>query len=309
MDPPAVSEGEGGEGGGGVRGGKRGFRILIRCCISIFFSLSASFLFAFVFGLVALLIENFSASSPVSVRSACKIISSSVDLRSSKVCELGLLNYKAEHVFYPSEKRRFRCHDDYYWASVFEVEYKEYFSGQIFHAVAEAPKQALPHDCRPSFSTAWLTKMKYKVNETYSCRYILGSQKADLYSDDLFNCHLKEPSTAEMIRRIFILFTRSCSEIGSSGRQMLYTVIGIVSGMLVSMCVVIVIKSVQVLALAMAKKWDANKHQIRVSAFRCRRACLFVAYFFALGWLTLQYGKMIGFKQLSFNSIIGERLI
>jgi len=44
-----------------------------------------------------------------------------------------------------------------------QVEYKEYFSGQVLHAVAEAPKEALPHDCRPTFGTAWLTKMKFKV--------------------------------------------------------------------------------------------------------------------------------------------------
>lgn len=44
-----------------------------------------------------------------------------VDLKSAKVCELGLLNYKAKHVFYPSEKKKFRCRYDYYWASVFEV--------------------------------------------------------------------------------------------------------------------------------------------------------------------------------------------
>ena len=44
-----------------------------------------------------------------------------VDLRSAKVCELGLLNYKAKHVFYPSEKKKFRCRYDYYCASVFEV--------------------------------------------------------------------------------------------------------------------------------------------------------------------------------------------
>lgn len=44
-----------------------------------------------------------------------------VDIRSSKVCELGLLNYKAKHVFYPSEKKKFRCRYDYYWASVFKV--------------------------------------------------------------------------------------------------------------------------------------------------------------------------------------------
>lgn len=44
-----------------------------------------------------------------------------VDLRSSKICELGLLNYKAKRVFYPSERRKFRCRYDYYWASIFKV--------------------------------------------------------------------------------------------------------------------------------------------------------------------------------------------
>lgn len=45
-----------------------------------------------------------------------------------------------------------------------QVQFEEYFSGQVFHAVAEAPKEALPHDCRPDFGTAWLTTMKFKVN-------------------------------------------------------------------------------------------------------------------------------------------------
>lgn len=44
-----------------------------------------------------------------------------------------------------------------------QVEYKEYFTSQIFHAVAEVPKEALPEKCRPGFETAWLTKMKFKV--------------------------------------------------------------------------------------------------------------------------------------------------
>lgn len=48
-------------------------------------------------------------------------VSAGVDLRSSKVCELGLLNYKAKHVFYPLERKKYRCHFDYYWASVFKV--------------------------------------------------------------------------------------------------------------------------------------------------------------------------------------------
>jgi hypothetical protein len=44
-----------------------------------------------------------------------------VDLRSSKVCGIGLLNVKAQHVFYPFERDKFRCRYDYYWASVFKV--------------------------------------------------------------------------------------------------------------------------------------------------------------------------------------------
>lgn len=49
------------------------------------------------------------------------VFPSGVDLRSSKVCELGLLNYKAKHVLYPFERKKFRCHHDYYWASIFKV--------------------------------------------------------------------------------------------------------------------------------------------------------------------------------------------
>ncbi|GAB2290361.1 hypothetical protein Dimus_024641 [Dionaea muscipula] len=76
-----------------------------------------------------------SSSNFVSVR--CKIVSSDIllslfidwldflrilgiDLRSSKVCELGLLNFNANHVLYPSERKKFRCRYDYYWASVFK---------------------------------------------------------------------------------------------------------------------------------------------------------------------------------------------
>ncbi|KAK1432506.1 hypothetical protein QVD17_09403 [Tagetes erecta] len=51
----------------------------------------------------------------------CKIVSNSVDIRSAKVCELGLLNYKARRVFYPSETQKFRCRYHYYWASVFKT--------------------------------------------------------------------------------------------------------------------------------------------------------------------------------------------
>ncbi|XP_020084202.1 uncharacterized protein LOC109707379 [Ananas comosus] len=314
MDPSAPPKGGG---GGGDRVGEeevksernRASGVLIRCCLSIAFSIVASFVFSFLLGLAALAIGNLSASTAVSVSSTCRIVSSSIDLRSSKVCELGLLNYNAKHVFYPSEKRKFRCRDDYYWASVFQVEYKEYFSGQLFHAVAEAPKEALPHDCRPDFGTAWLMRLKFKVNETYNCRYMPGGRKADIYSDDLFNCQTKEPSLAEMTRRIFILSTRSYTIESLSSRLVGYIVGGIVSGMLSAMCVIVLLKSLQGLFHAATNRLGAKKSYIIISLQRFRRACLILAYFSAVGWLTLQYGKKIGLKQLLLDTKLRERII
>lgn len=37
------------------------------------------------------------------------------------MCGIGLMNIKAQHVFYPFERDKFRCRYDYYWASVFKV--------------------------------------------------------------------------------------------------------------------------------------------------------------------------------------------
>ncbi|XP_078163351.1 exopolysaccharide production negative regulator [Carex rostrata] len=296
---------------GDQRTRKRSLRILIRCFVSFSFSVVGSFLLSLLVGIAALSIGNLSASTSVSVPSTCKILSSSVDIRSSKICELGLLNYKAKHVFYPSEKRRFRCRDDYYWASIFQVEYREYFSGQTFQAVAEAPKEALPHYCRPDFNTAWLAQSKFKVNETYNCRYTLGNWKADIYSDDnLFNCQAEEPSLIELIKRLSILFIQSSLSYNVDSRQMLLyafigVVAGILSGLLASFFGIVLRKSIHGLFLCIS-----SKHCIdRAFATWLKRICLFVAYFSALGWLTIQYGQFIGLKQLVLGSGLKDWLI
>lgn len=44
-----------------------------------------------------------------------------------------------------------------------QVEYVDH-SGQARSALAEAPNEALPDNCRPSFGAAWLTKDKFKVS-------------------------------------------------------------------------------------------------------------------------------------------------
>ncbi|PIA50417.1 hypothetical protein AQUCO_01300866v1 [Aquilegia coerulea] len=167
-------------------------------------SIIALFSFLFVFSN-----NNLSfLSNPISISSQCRIISTSVDLRSSKVCELGLLNYKANNVFYPSHSAKFRCRYDYYWTSVFKVEYREHSSDLTRRALVEAPKEALPFDCRPSFNVAWLTKEKFKVNETYNCRYTPGISQVEIYSDSLFNCNAKNPSIASQGWRILFILVR-----------------------------------------------------------------------------------------------------
>lgn len=217
------------------------------------------------------------------------------------------MNYRAKHVFYPSSKRRFRCHDDYYWASVLQVEYTEYFSGQLSYAVAEAPKEALPHNCRPDFGAAWSTTLKFKVNESYSCRYMLGSNKADIHSNKLFNCTAEEPSTGELFKRILILFSEMyVSEDFSSGRMLVYVAAGVVLGMLSSMFITALFRGMYGLLLA-AARWAVRKHCIRVFASRLKRACLLVAYVSAVGWITLQYSKFIGLKELLSDSEVMER--
>jgi hypothetical protein len=43
------------------------------------------------------------------------------------------------------------------------VEYEDYSLGQTQFALAEAPNEALPLNCRPNFGAAWLAKDKFKV--------------------------------------------------------------------------------------------------------------------------------------------------
>ncbi|KAL6578671.1 hypothetical protein OROMI_008887 [Orobanche minor] len=84
-------------------------------------------------------------------------------------------------------------------------------SGNARFALAEAPNEALPYNCRPSFGAAWLTKDKFKVgirnsvNGTYECWYTLGISKVNINHKGLFDCPAEDPSTVEMIKRYYIL--------------------------------------------------------------------------------------------------------
>ncbi|RAL41569.1 unnamed protein product [Cuscuta campestris] len=244
----------------------------------------------------AVYIENLPIRNPISLHSRCRIVSSSVDLRSSKVCELGLLNYKAKTVLYPHERKKFRCRYDYYWASVFKVEYVDH-SGQSRLAFAEAPSEALPSECRPNFVAAWLTKDRFKVNETYKCQYTLGISKITIYEDGLFNCQAKYPSTVEMSIRYVILFRRILKSAFASSNLPSGLRWGVVAGLLSGF-----FSSYVIISLArLVSKFRTSSSQLavagwlnRCNAVRLKRVCLFVAYVSFSSWLAIQYLKRIG---------------
>ncbi|XP_016505586.1 uncharacterized protein LOC107823464 isoform X1 [Nicotiana tabacum] len=261
-----------------------------------FFSLSFSLLYLAVF------LGNLSISSPISLPSQCKIVSSSVDLRSSKVCELGLLNYKAKHVLYPSERKKFRCRYDYYWASVFKVEYMDH-SGQARLALAEAPNEALPSDCRPNFSAAWLTKDKFKVNKTYECWYTLGISKVHIYEDGFFDCQAKDPSTIEMFIRYLILFMRILKSWYVSGTSAWHwrweAVAGVIAGFCTSMISIVFFALLQRLISRIYQLSVTRMLTLSLNKVRLKRVCFLLAYVSFTSWLAIQYFRRIGLPEIA----------
>lgn len=268
--------------------------ILVFFCA--FFTISFSVLYLAVF------LGNLSISSPISLPSQCKIVSSSVDLRSSKVCELGLLNYKAKHVLYPSERKKFRCHYDYYWASVFKVEYMDH-SGQARSALTEAPNEALPSDCRPNFSGAWLTKDKFEVNKTYECWYTLGISKVHIYQAGFFDCDAKDPSTIEMFIRYLILFMRILKSWYVSG--VLYwhwrweAVAGVIAGFCTSIMTVILFALLRKLFSCIYQLSVVRRFTLPFNKVRLRRVCFLLAYVSFTSWLAVQYFRRIGLPEIA----------
>ncbi|KAG4134663.1 hypothetical protein ERO13_D08G171200v2 [Gossypium hirsutum] len=230
--------------------GNKGFRyMLLRIAFALLFPIFVFFLLSFLVCLLAIFMGELSISDPISAPTQCKIVSSSVDIRSSKVCELGLLNYKAKHVFYSSENSKFRCRYDYYWTSVFKVEYTDHSLGQMQLALTEAPNEALPVSCRPDFGVAWLTKDKFKVNETYDCWYISGTPTVKLYNDGFFSCQAKDPSLIEKMRRYLILSIKILKSWFSSKGYARYwrseVIAGIVTGFSASIITISFIRTLQ----------------------------------------------------------------
>uniref|UniRef100_A0A1J3KAB8 Uncharacterized protein n=1 Tax=Noccaea caerulescens TaxID=107243 RepID=A0A1J3KAB8_NOCCA len=281
---------------------KRVFSSLaLRFCTVIVFSVISFFFLSFLLGILVIFLGELwvSSSSSASLASRCKIVSSSVDLRSSKVCGIGLLNIKAQHVFYPFERDKFRCRYDYYWASVFKVEYKDHLMGQTRLAFSEAPNEALPPECRPNFGAAFLTKDNFKVNETYDCWYTLGAPKIKLYRDSFFGCQADDLSFTDILKQYSVLFSKLLvSWFDGKGRPKYWrydVIAGIVSGFSTSIITVFILR-----ILRHAKSWFPRACCSVKSRFskvnllvQVKRACLLLVYFSILGWMASQYLKIL----------------
>ncbi|TYI69909.1 hypothetical protein E1A91_D08G186900v1 [Gossypium mustelinum] len=269
--------------------GNKGFRyMLLRIAFALLFPIFVFFLLSFLVCLLAIFMGELSISDPISAPTQCKIVSGSVDIRSSKVCELGLLNYKAKHVFYSSENSKFRCRYDYYWTSVFKVEYTDHSLGQMQLALTEAPNEALPVSCRPDFGVAWLTKDKFKVNETYDCWYISGTPTVKLYNDGFFSCQAKDPSLIEMMRRYLILSIKILKSWFSSKGYARYwrseVIAGIVTGFSASIITISFIRTLQHM-----KSWLPQA----INTVLIKRVCFLLVYFSVMGWLASHYWRRL----------------
>ncbi|CAH2078558.1 unnamed protein product [Thlaspi arvense] len=271
---------------------KRGFSSLaLRFCTVIVFSVVGFFFLSLLLGILAILLGELwvSSSSSASLASRCKIVSSSVDLRSSKVCGIGLLNIKAQHVFYPFERDKFRCRYDYYWASVFKVEYKDHLMGQTRLAFSEAPNEALPPECRPNFGAALLTKDNFKA----------GIPKIKLYRDGFFGCQANDVSFTDIFKQYAVLFSKLLvSWFNGKGRPKYWrydVIAGIVSGFSTSLITVFMVR-----ILRHAKSWfpraccSVKRQFSKVNLLvQVKRACLLLVYFSILGWMATQYLKIL----------------
>ncbi|KAK6934884.1 hypothetical protein RJ641_035039 [Dillenia turbinata] len=273
---------------------------ILRILMALVFSLLVFFCFSFIVGFVAISAANFPITTSISVPSQCRIVSSSVDLRSSKVCELGLLNYNAKHVLNPFEKK-FRCRYDYYWASVFEVEYIDHSSGETVIALAEAPKEALPLNCRPSFGAAWSTRNKFKVNETYECWYSYGVSKVSIYKDNIFNCKANDPSAIEMFKRYSVLSTRVLPS-WFFGRRARYwrweTIAGVVTGFSTSLVSISLVKIFQLLKPHLSQIFAVRTLPLAAFTACFKRGCFLVVYFSFVGWLAIHHVKRHGLPEI-----------
>ncbi|GAB4834821.1 hypothetical protein Ancab_033089 [Ancistrocladus abbreviatus] len=229
--------------------------VLLRFFFALVFSFFGVLSLVIVVVVLAMPSGNLSISPPISVPSQCKIVSSSVDLRSSKVCELGLLNFKAKRVFYPSEKRKFRCHYDYYWASVFKVNES--------------------YNC---WYTAGLSNVDIYQDNYFGCQVKEPSSIEMIRRSFILSA------------RMFYAWLSSQDIANGMGLGM---IAGAASGFLTSIISVGLFKMLQPMIVWLTRTGGAKMISV-ARQMLLSRVFFLLAYFSIVGWLAIQYGKKLG---------------
>ncbi|KAG6542243.1 hypothetical protein Mapa_016371 [Marchantia paleacea] len=181
------------------------FRWWLVCALMIFLSL----LFSVLVGVAGYVLANIPPPRTALLSTDCKIISKGVDIRSTKVCD-GDLPHISQGVRGFSTPAKYKCSLDYYWTSVFKVEFTPHASQSAVQAGAEAPREALPLKCRPTFGVAWRTKETYEVNRTYPCKYSPTDLKTvEIAEHTTENCSIQQPSNFEILKQLWFLLVYS----------------------------------------------------------------------------------------------------
>jgi hypothetical protein len=197
-----------------IREGRQGRVVklhLARWWLACALVLVVSLIMAILLGYSAFLLSTIPPAKLSLLSTSCKIISKGVDLRSAKVCELKYVTHmptisSSGH----TGRSKLRCYFDYYWTSVFKVEFRPHFSEAAVEAAAESPAEVLPIDCRPDFRTVWHAKERFQINEDYPCKYNPSNlQRVELVQNFTGNCTVEEPPMSTISRHFWTLYVLS----------------------------------------------------------------------------------------------------
>lgn len=175
------------------------FRWWLMCGMIVMLSM----LSGLVFAVAGVVLASVPASRAAQISTDCRILSTSVDLRSAKVCTPRFFPDASKDIL---PRSKFRCYFEYYWASVFKVELEPYLSGLPVQAAAEIPREVLPAYCRPGFGAAWTLKEKYQLNGTYPCKYTPGNLGMVELAEEFFaHCKAENLTLLKLIKQVVFL--------------------------------------------------------------------------------------------------------
>lgn len=261
-----------------------------------------------LFGVVGFILSNIPATRPSQISTNCRILSTSVDLRSTKMCTPQLLPDTQQTI---QPRSKFRCYFDYYWASVFKVEFEPHLLGLHVQARAEIPREALPAFCRPGFGATWTLKEMYQINWTYPCKYTPGNLEMVEMTENWFaNCKADELTVLNLIKQVWIMlfFSEQSIFYGSSQAGFIFwkALAAVSFGMCCSIFVTGFAKTIRQLRFMMSNSKELSDLEVVYFEARLQITCIFVATLGGAVWYIGQKELSLGlndFLQLLLNGI------